>query len=68
MKNAHDKIATLNEKGYAARIVNFEDSAGQIWYTVRIGNYGSKELAQEDAKILLGQDGVEAVVLPSDKF
>jgi len=68
IKNAHDKIATLNEKGYAARIVNFEDSAGQIWYTVRIGNYGSKELAQEDAKILLGQDGVKAVVLPSDKF
>jgi hypothetical protein len=67
-KNAQDKINELNGKGYAARIVNFEDSEGKIWHTVRIGNYASIKLAQGDAKILSERDEIEAVVLPSDKF
>ena len=68
LKNAQNKIIELNEKGYAAKIVNFEDSEGRIWHTVRIGNYSSIKLAQEDAKILNEQDEIEAVVLPSGKF
>jgi type II secretory pathway predicted ATPase ExeA len=68
LKNAQDKISELNEKGYSARIVNFEDSEGRVWHTVRIGNYASRKLAQDDVKILSGRDEIEAVVLPSDKF
>jgi len=68
LKNARDKISELNEKGYAARIVNFEDSEGRIWHTVRLGNYALKKSAREDAKILNERDEIETVVLPSDKF
>ena len=70
LKNAQDKVNELNQrqKGYTARIVNFEDSKGRIWHTVRVGNYASNKLAQADAKILNERDKIEAVVLPSDKF
>jgi type II secretory pathway predicted ATPase ExeA len=39
LKNAQDKISELNEKGYAARIVDFENSEGRIWHTARVVNY-----------------------------
>ena len=68
LKNAQDRISELKEKGYAAKVVNFEDSENRILHTVRIGNYNSIKLAQEDAKILKERDEIEAVVLPSDKF
>jgi hypothetical protein len=68
LKNAQDEIGELNEKGYAARIVNFEDSEGRIWHTVRVGNYATRNAAQGDAKILSERVDIETVVLPSDKF
>jgi type II secretory pathway predicted ATPase ExeA len=68
LRNAQDKITILNEKGYAAQIVNFEDHKGRIWHTVRIGNFASREMAKKDAKILYEQDEIEGVVLPSNKF
>ena len=68
LENAKDKISELNEKGYAARIVNFEDTGGRTWHTVRVGNYATSKLALVDAKILSERDEIEAVVLPSDKF
>ena len=68
IKNAQDQITSLNEKGYAPRIVVFEDNEGQIWHTVRIGDYASRALADEDADILVSEDNLDAVVLPSNKF
>lgn len=68
LKNAQGIMNRLNEKGYAARIVNFEDDEGRIWHTVRIGNYASSKLAEEDADILMTEAGINAVVLPSNKF
>ena len=68
LNNAQDTMNSLNEKGYAPRIADFEDNEGQIWHTVRIGNYTSSELAEVDADILISEDGLDAVVLPSNKF
>ena len=67
-KNAQEKMKTLIEKGYAAHIVNFEDLEGRYWHTVRIGNYPSRELAKEDANILISEYDLEAIVLPVNKF
>ena len=68
LKNAQDMISSLSEKGYVPRIVDFEDNEGQILHTVRIGNYTSKELAEVDADIIISEDDLDAVVLPSNKF
>ena len=67
-KNAQEKMKTLIEKGYAAQIVNFEDTKGRYWHTVRIGNYPSRDLAKEDADFLTSEYDIEAYVLPANKF
>jgi len=56
LKYAQDMMRSLNENGYAPRIVDFEDNEGQIWHTVRIGNYASSELAEVDADFLISED------------
>jgi general secretion pathway protein A len=68
LNNANYMMNRLNEKGYAARIVNFDDNEGRIWHTVRIGNYSTIELAKGDVEILISEYGIKAVVLPSNKF
>ena len=68
LKNAQAKMDRLTQKGYAARIINFEDRQGRNWHTVRIGNYPSSELAKEEADILISEHKLEAIVLPANKF
>jgi hypothetical protein len=68
LKNAKYMMNKLNEKGYAARIVKFDDDKGRTWHTVRIGNYTTSELAEGDAEILISEYDINSVVLPSNKF
>jgi type II secretory pathway predicted ATPase ExeA len=59
---AHILMDSLKEKGYQARIDTFNDYGGRTWYTVRIGEYYSRKLAQEKADSIITQEKMEAIV------
>ena len=65
-ENAYIRIAMLIERGYKPQIVVFNDSMGRRWYTVRIGNYASREIAQKHAKAFSNREKLESAIVPVD--
>lgn len=59
---------TLMIKGYPARIVTLTDSEEKTWYTVRIGDYPSRNIAQQHAEAFSAQEKMESAVRPYGKF
>jgi cell division protein FtsN len=58
----------LTQKGYDARVEVFNDAKLRTWNTVRIGNYPTKEQAEEDLRIFYEKEKIEWVALPHNKF
>jgi type II secretory pathway predicted ATPase ExeA len=67
-KNAERITSILRKKGYDARIVIFDDSKKRVWYTVRIGDYPSSEIAKEYADAFTAKEKRESAVVPVDKL
>ena len=65
-ENADVRVAKLTERGYKPKIVVFNDSMGRRWYTVRIGNYASREIAQKRAKAFSKREKFESAIVPVD--
>jgi cell division protein FtsN len=65
-ENADVRVAKLTERGYKPKIVVFNDSMGRRWYTVRIGNYASREIAQKIAKAFSKREKFESAIVPVD--
>jgi type II secretory pathway predicted ATPase ExeA/cell division septation protein DedD len=67
-KNAERITSILIKKGYAARIVIFNDSKKRVWHTVRIGDYPSREIAKEYADAFTAKEKRESAVVPVDNL
>jgi general secretion pathway protein A len=50
IENAEELIGRLKAKGYSARTVQISDPQGQLWFTVRIGDYPTLESAEDQAR------------------
>jgi len=66
--NAIKRIELLKEKGYPGRILSVTDFAGKIWYTVRIGNFPSRESAHQHAVEFSAKEKMETAVRPYGKL
>jgi cell division septation protein DedD len=62
--NAADLIDRLEAKGYPARIVEIPDSQGRPWFTVRIGDHPTLELAAEQAGIFMENENMKTFIRP----
>jgi general secretion pathway protein A len=67
-ENAQNMMKKLTQKGYDARVEVFNDAKLRTWNTVRIGNYPTKEQAEEDLRIFYEKEKIEWVALPHNKF
>jgi general secretion pathway protein A len=67
-KNAESITSILRKKGYDARIIIFSDSKKRVWYTVRIGDYPSREIAKEYADAFTAKEARESAVVPVDNL
>ncbi len=61
-------VGQLKVKSHPAQIVPVKDSKGRSWYTVRIGNYSSKEAAQAQADAFSAFEKMETAVRPFGKL
>lgn len=66
--NAQIMMDSLKEKDYRARIDTFNDPKGRTWYTVRVGKYSSREIAQEKADSIITQEKMDAIVRFSSRL
>jgi hypothetical protein len=67
-KNAENVSSILRRKGYDARIVEFKDSKKRVWYTVRIGDYPSREIAKKHANAFTSKEKRESAIVPIDNL
>lgn len=63
-ENAKKLVEKLKAKGYRAQIFSAKDSEDQFWYTVRIGDYTSKEAAKTNADAFTALEKIETAVRP----
>ena len=68
MYNARKLAATLKQKGYPASILPVYDSQNRAWFTVRIGDYPSKEAAVQRANEFTSRENMESAVRPFEKL
>jgi hypothetical protein len=61
-------VGTLKQKGYPAVILAVRDSQARTWYTVRIGDYPSREAAVRDANEFSSREEMETAVRPFEKL
>ncbi|UCE93219.1 MAG: AAA family ATPase [Flavobacteriaceae bacterium] len=66
--NAIKRIELLKEKGYPGRILSVTDSAGEILYTVRIGDFPSHESARQYAAEFSAKEKMKTAVRPYGKL
>jgi cell division protein FtsN len=66
-ENADKTVLKLRKKGYSPDIVAFKDSRGRYWHTVRIGEYGSLEVAKKHAVGFSGREKMDAIVISTIK-
>ena len=67
-ENSAELSDTLRQKGYQARIVVISGPRERTWYTVRIGDYPSRSLAQQYAAEFSSQENMQSAVRPYGKF
>ncbi|MBT8367945.1 MAG: AAA family ATPase [Deltaproteobacteria bacterium] len=66
--NAKNILDLLKAKGYPGRIVTVSDYAGETWYTVRIGDYPTRETARQHAEAFSAKENMETAVRPYGKL
>jgi len=67
-ENAEHTAAQLTSKGYSAKIFQMTDSKGRTWYTVRIGDYPSRQAAQAQVDEFSRREHMISVVRPYGGF
>lgn len=67
-KLAKKLVGTLKEKGYPAGILPVTDSKARAWYTVRIGDYPSRDVARQHAEAFTSREKMECAVRPFKKL
>ena len=68
MYTARKLAGTLKQKGYPASILLVYDSQNTAWFTVRIGDYPSKEAAVQHANEFTSSENMESAVRPFEKL
>jgi len=61
-------VGTLKEKGYPAGILPVTDAKARTWYTVRIGDYPSRDIALQQADAFTSREKMESAVRPFEKL
>ena len=67
-KDAQKLVGTLKKKGYPAGILPVTDSRERIWFTVRVGDYPSRETAIEHADEFTAREKMASAVRPFEKL
>jgi general secretion pathway protein A len=67
-ENAEHTAAQLSSRGYSAKIFQTTDSKGRTWYTVRIGDFPSRQAAQAQANEFSRREHMQSVVRPFGGF
>jgi general secretion pathway protein A len=65
---AEKLVLQLKAKGYPVRIFQINDSKGRLWYTVRIGDYATREKAQAKADAFSAFENMQTAVVPFGKL
>ena len=66
--NAKKLVGTLRQKGYPAVILSVKDRSARTWYTVRIGDFSSRESAVQYASEFSTREKMESAVRPFEKL
>jgi len=61
-------VGLLKQKNYPAGILPVSDSKARIWYTVRIGDFSTKEAAVQNAHEYTSREKMESAVRPFEKL
>ena len=67
-KLAKKRVGKLKEKGYPAGILPVTDSKARTWYTVRIGDYPSRDAARQHAESFTSREKMKSAVRPYGKL
>ena len=67
-ENAARRMTMLKERGYLATIVNFVDSKGRKWYSVRLGKFTSLRVAEKQANEFTVKEKMDSIVRPVGRF
>ena len=67
-EQAEKLVGTLKKKGYPAGILPVTDSKARTWYTVRIGDYPSRDVARQQAEAFTAREKMESAVRPFEKL
>ena len=62
------RVGTLQKKGYPAGILPVTDPKERSWYTVRIGDYPSRDVARQHAEAFTSREKMESAVRPYGKL
>jgi hypothetical protein len=65
---AEKLVGTLKKIGYPAGILPVTDSKARTWYTVRIGDYPSRDVARQQAEAFTSREKMESAVRPFEKL
>ncbi len=67
-EQAEKLVGTLKKKGYPVGILPVTDSKARTWYTVRIGDYPSRDVARQHAEAFSSREKMESAVRPFEKL
>jgi hypothetical protein len=67
-EQAEKLVGTLKKIGYPAGILPVTDSKARTWYTVRIGDYPSRDIARQQAEAFTSREKMESAVRPFEKL
>jgi cell division protein FtsN len=67
-EQAQKLAGTLKKKGYPAGILPVTGSKARTWYTVRIGDYPSRDVARQQAEAFTAREKMESAVRPFEKL
>jgi cell division septation protein DedD len=62
------RVGILKQKGYPADILAVTDPSKRTWFTVRIGNYPSREAALQYANEFTAREKMASAVRPFEKL
>ena len=65
---AKNLVGTLKQKGYPAGILVVTDSRRRTWFTVRIGDYPSREAAAQNANEFTSSENMASAVRPFERL
>jgi hypothetical protein len=65
---AKNLVSTLKQKGYPADILTVTDTRRRPWFTVRIGDYPSRETAVQRAEEFTSREKIPSAVRPFEKL